>query len=119
MATQPLLDRVFGVVMTRQAEIRLMAYLESQSRRLSEHSLPAELPPLDPKAEEVRHFHQEYRNRLLAQIEVMHQQAEHRRDTPLLDLVPFAAPTDEPYPTPLQRSLAELKEFAAQLADLT
>ncbi|WP_189747701.1 SAV_2336 N-terminal domain-related protein [Streptomyces tendae] len=102
-----------------EAETRLMAYLESQSRMLSEHSLPAKLRPLDPKSEDLRQFHQEYRGRLLIQIEGMHQQVEHRRDTPLLDLVPFAAPPDEPYETPLQRSLAELNEFAAQLADLT
>ncbi|MEU1379486.1 SAV_2336 N-terminal domain-related protein [Streptomyces albidoflavus] len=101
-----------------EAETRLMSYLESQQRMLSDYSLPAELPPLDPKATELRQLHQEYHNRLLAQIEVMHQQVEHRRDTPLLKLVPFAAPPDEPYRTPLHRSLAELKEFVAQLADL-
>ncbi|MEU9978891.1 SAV_2336 N-terminal domain-related protein [Streptomyces sp. NPDC051014] len=102
-----------------EAETRLMAYLESQSRVLLEHGLPAELPPLDSKGEDLRRFHQEYGDRLLDQIQALRRRVEHRQDTPLLDLTPFAAPPDEPYPTPLHRSLAELKEFVAQLKNLT
>ncbi|MEU9349276.1 SAV_2336 N-terminal domain-related protein [Streptomyces sp. NPDC048278] len=102
-----------------EAEIRLLSYLGSQRSILSEPSLPVGRPPLDPKAEDLRRFHQEYRDRLLVLIEDMRQRVQHRHDTPLLDLMPFAAPPHEPYPTPLHRSLAELNEFVAQLADLT
>lgn len=102
-----------------ETETRLLAYLQSQQHSLSEHRLPAELPPLGLKAEGLRKFHQEYHSRLLAHIDETSQRVADRRDTALHDLVPVALPPEGHYPTPLHRSLAELKEFTGQLAGLT